>query len=591
MRFRLLFALLLPLAACAESLPVQGIEDDNVHATGERLTTATATDKRALTAKFLFGSEPLPSALPMSAFAAPERARVPTEQRTGRLKLGGGLATGFKVIEDRFDYRRDVGNVLQSFPDTTLDWAEGDGYVVPLRQDVQRGTHPAWEVAFQPGRVWYPDNDGALRRYAMPFALVERNANCTHNGVLTWIIDSTGNASRVAFEIASETCAYLKFDMWGMLDAEYSTLPDANGALVAYQKNRNARLPVKTFDVLREQRPAINSAGFGPAGYGDPVDSTVYGFVVDGQHYRSSCPTRYGPYPFCAEILLPSFSTAKSLFGGIGLMRLEALFPGAAKTPVASLLPECARAGWNDVTIEDAVDLATGRYNDTGLEVDESAAEHVEFLYATTHREKIAFACGFFPRKSAPGKVWAYHTSDTYLAGTAMRAYLQDRLGTVIDLYAKLILPIWEALDSSAASRSTRTTYDETAQPLVGWGLSFQPDDIARIAAWLANGAPLSAGLTIDRALYAAAMQADPDDRGLQAGAANARYKTGFWGLDIAEFIACKKPVWVPFMSGHGGISVVMFPNGTAYYHFSDGYVYRWREAAIESNKIRNMCP
>ncbi|MEQ8206606.1 MAG: serine hydrolase, partial [Woeseia sp.] len=296
-------------------------------------------------------------------------------------------------------------------------------------------------------------------------------------------------------------------------------------------------------------------------------------------------------YPFCAELLLPSFSTAKSIVAGLALMRLEAIEPGTAQTRVATLLPDCAKAGWQDITIENALDLATGRYLDTALEADESLPAHVAFLYAMTHREKIGFACGYFPRKADPGKVWAYHSSDTYVAGAAMRALLERDEHARVDIYHQLLVePLWNSLALSAAIRSTRTTYDDDAQPLFGWGLSYQSDDIARIGAWLQAGASLPGGVSIDPAMLEAAMQRNPDDRGLQAGSATTRYNNGFWGLNIAEFIGCENPVWVPFMSGHGGISVVLFPNNTVYYHFADGYVYRWREAAVESNKIRNMC-
>lgn len=49
----------------------------------------------------------------------------------------------------------------------------------------------------------------------------------------------------------------------------------------------------------------------------------VYGLLVDNIHYRSGCDTRQGFYPFCAALPLPSYSTAKSNFGAVALLRLE----------------------------------------------------------------------------------------------------------------------------------------------------------------------------------------------------------------------------------------------------------------------------
>lgn len=66
----------------------------------------------------------------------------------------------------------------------------------------------------EPGCVWNEPSDGGMSRAALLFALIETNANCTHNGVLTFLFDERGNVSEVTWQIASETCAYLQFDAW-----------------------------------------------------------------------------------------------------------------------------------------------------------------------------------------------------------------------------------------------------------------------------------------------------------------------------------------------------------------------------------------
>lgn len=541
-----------------------------------------------LSADFLWGTEPMSHPVDMQAFSPPPDFIGEPTLTSGSMRWTQARASGFDIHTDRFDYQRAAGESLATFPEANLEWLEWDGFVVPRHQGVLQLDHPDWEIAFQAGRSWHTERG---RRYAVPFALVERNANCTHNGVLTWLVDEGGASSRIAYQVASETCPYLKFDMWGLLVGKFDTAgTTSNDAdlVSAFEENRLAKLPVQPFSALAAMESAVDIAQFGAVANVDPLDTSVYGFVLDGVHYRSECPTRFGPYPFCDELLLPSYSTAKSIFAGLALMRLEALVPGAANARIGDLVPECTE-GWNDITIGDALDMATGRYESTGNEVDEALPEHVAFLYADDHPQKIRFACQFFQRKAPPGKVWVYHTSDTYVAGTAMRALLAEH-GDAEDLYQLLVVrPLWRPLALGQSIRSTRHTYDAYAQPLAGWGLYYQPDDIARIGTWLVNGAPLPAA-AIDRDLLAGAMQQAENDRGMIAGGDNVRYNNGFWGLDIASFIACDHPVWVPFMSGHGGISVVLFPNRTVYYHFSDGYVHRWRETAIQSNRIRNMC-
>jgi hypothetical protein len=48
---------------------------------------------------------------------------------------------------------------------------------------------------------------------------------------------------------------------------------------------------------------------------------------------------------------------------------------------------------------------------------------------------------------------------------------------------------------------------------------------------------------------------------------------------------------WVPFMSGFGGISIVLLPNDAVYYVFSDGNEFNWYNAVHEINKLKPYCP
>src|SRR3546814_1708583 len=66
-------------------------------------------------------------------------------------------------------------------------------------------------------------------------------------------------------------------------------------------------------------------------------------------------------------------------------------------------------------------------------------------------------------------------------------------------------------------------------------------------------------------------MQRDPEQPGLPvATLENYRYQHGFWARDLQEELGCAGPPRVPFMSGFGGITVVTFPNGTAWYSVAD---------------------
>lgn len=514
------------------------------------------------------------------------------EDLAGTIHLEAAETRGFAVHEDRFGYAARDG--LRHFPDIAFAVVQDGAHLIPANQGIRPAGNEYWEVALQPGRVWREDGSGL--RAALPIALVERNANCTHNGVLSWRFGDNGVLTDVLWQIGSETCAYFKFDAWAVARGEFHAAPVVAADVLGeqYRSHLAARLPVIAIEEIGKRYPGVPPEAFGAVGGMKQVDMSVYGFVVDGVHYRSGCETRLGQtYPFCDEMLLPSYSTAKSIFAGLALMRLEQLFPGSAEEPIAALVPQCDAEGWQGITIEHALDMTTGHYDDIGFEVDEAAEDHVAFLYAATHAEKVRAACTLFPRREAPGNRFVYHTSDTYLAGTAMQALLKRRAGPEADIHETLLVDVlFRRLHLSAVAQQTRRTYDEARQPLTGWGLTFIADDVARIANWLnADGGRLDDEVLLDEGLFGAAMQRQENDRGAQAGTADFRYNNGFWAHDIAPYIACDEPVWVPFMSGYGGISVVLFPNGTSYYYFSDGYTQRWREAAVAANRIRGMCP
>ena len=67
-------------------------------------------------------------------------------------------------------------------------------------------------------------------------------------------------------------------------------------------------------------------------------------------------------------------------------------------------------------------------------------------------------------------------------------------------------------------------------------------------------------------------------------------YNNGFWSrkFDGHKF-GCNDDVWIPFMSGFGGITFAFFPNKMSYYYFSDEYIYSWEDAVF--GKKANVIP
>jgi hypothetical protein len=569
-----------------------------VLAAGAALIVACSGDSQSLeqrlSASFLLGDDPLTAPVPMAAFTPPASATVPDQMFSGTLRLVGlEQADGFRAIHDPWNRTGEIGEPLRHLPGFEFEFVQRGGDVIPLATGVQRSSHPYWEIMLLPGRAWQAADDRGWTRVSLPFALQERAANCTHNGVMSWLFRGD-EVSRVAYQVASETCGYFKADLWGVVDAEYTprNLADESAPLIArIDAHRASRLPVRSLERLAEDHPAIDATKLGVAD-GIPADDiSVLGLVVDGVHYRSDCRTRQGPHPFCASLALTSYSTAKSIFAAIATMRLEQLYPGVSRRSIASLVDNCDQAKWHDVTIEDALDMATGNFISADSGIDEDSPAHEAFVFADRHAEKIEFACNHFPRKAEPGTTFVYHTSDTYLVGVALRRFL-DRYGGG-DIYDSVLLePMWQALNLSPQLDVTKRTYDDEAQPFTGYGLTYEADDVVRIANWLSyEGGMLDGRPALDTTMLEASLQRLPSVAGLRAGGDGLYYNNGFWAYYAGPSLNCAEPVWVPFMSGVSGITVAMFPNGVIYYYFSDSYVFRWQTGREAAHTIRPLCP
>lgn len=69
-------------------------------------------------------------------------------------------------------------------------------------------------------------------------------------------------------------------------------------------------------------------------------------------------------------------------------------------------------------------------------------------------------------------------------------------------------------------------------------------------------------------------------------------YHNAFWAKHItpAEFPQHACDFWIPYMSGYGGITILLLPNGAVYYVFSDANEFNWYNAVHEINKLKSFC-
>jgi hypothetical protein len=272
--------------------------------------------------------------------------------------------------------------------------------------------------------------------------------------------------------------------------------------------------------------------------------------------------------------------------GGLGLMRLEMLHPGAMAQSIGANVPPCA--AWRDISFSNALDMATGRYRTPADQIDENALTSSRFFLSTTHAEKIEIACNLYPRRETPGRRWVYHTTDTYVLGAAMAAYWREAHGAHADFFNDVLVEgVFAPLRLSTAIRATRRTADAERQPFTGWGLTLTPDDIAKLGAYLTSH---ESQTLVAQAPLDAALQRNAIDRGLEAGGPALRDNNGFWAYNAQSALDCAEPIWIPFLSGFGGVIVTLMPNGVVYYYVSDGGDWAWARAARAAQTIAPMC-
>jgi hypothetical protein len=532
-----------------------------------------------------------------SAFALPANAAMPDHVFEGSLELfNEATSGGFSEVKDSYNYTGNSDSPRKHLPEFNFEFVQNGSHLIPVTQGLVYTGHPFWNYIIGPGRVWKENSDNGYSRASFPFALVQRNANCTHNGVMTFLFNNSG-VSKVRYQITQETCFYYKVNMWGQLDATYSSYPVSDAATLEanHATEVGNRLPTKPIADLASDYPGsgvdINVFGSGIT----PAHMTYYGVVINGINYVSGCTTRYGNYAFCENLRAPSYSTAKTAFAGIALMRLGQKYgTGVSNLLIKDYVPEYSVGNWNSVTFNHTIDMATGNYRLAGYMSDEGGSYMETFFLAEPYTDKINAAFNF-PNKKAPGNTWVYHSSDTFIVTRAMNNYLQTQEGSGADIFNMVNDEVFTPINLSAGISTVRTDNTTNGAPFGGYGLFWTRDDIAKVVKFLNNDNGYANGSQIlHPSMLADSMQANPSDRGMDTtGNTGFKYNNGFWAEDFtpAAFPQYSCTFWTPFMSGYGGITVVMMPNGATYYYFSDNDEFNWYNAVHEANKLSPHCP
>lgn len=543
--------------------------------------------------------------VPNAAFLPGPDALPADDALEGVLTLSG-RADHMAVHLDLFREAAKGTDGLSDLPKLDIALVQEDGFLIPADQGLVITGHPRWNVIVGPGRIWREPGDAGYRRAALPLTLVERNQNCTHQGSLTLLIgDGPAPAvSRAALQIGGESCPVLKFDLTALLTARFQPAAVAGSPEIKarHRRERQARQAPLPLSQLALDHPGVEPDRL-LAAFRHPESVQALGVIVDGRHYAEGCRSRadatLGPYPFCADRRLPSYSTGKSVFAALAQMRLGQIYGrDLYDRPLPDLLPEAARVGgWDGITLSHLNDMATGRYASPEFEADEEGESMAAFLTAEARAEKLSLALTGFPVREAPGQRWVYHSSDTYLATAAMAAFLAARGGG--DLFDLMVRDVYGPLGLSAGfARTIRSDNRPDGMPSGYYGLFYTLDDVARLGRFLADGTGRIGGVPVlDEQRLRAALFRDgasglpvPPLPGRPAG--GWVYRHNSWGRvvtpETVPGLTCH--TIVPVFSGYGGVTLMLPPNGLIYYAFSDGYEFPVDDAIRQLDRIRPLC-
>jgi hypothetical protein len=550
----------------------------------------TETMRSQLTYPALMEGFDADSPLDEAALTPPTGAAQPELTFEGRLELLDEAKSGGIQILSGLE---DADATTAHLPEFDFEFVQSGGYLIPMQRGLIITSHPFWNYLLEPGRVWQESGDQGMMRASFPFALIPKNSNAIFNGTMTFLFDGS-RVSRVWYQITQETTSSSTANFWGLLKAVYhpQAITGAEQTRASFSLELAERFPTKPIEQLAVDYPGVDISAF--SRNVTPEHMTWYGVVANGVNYVGGCKTRFGLYPYCEWMRAPSYSTAKSAFVSVALMRLMQKYG----TDVASLLikdyvPEAASSpgDWSKVTFDNTLDMATGNYSTSSYMVDEEGRIFSEFFGVDTYAEKMKVAFDW-PHSAAPGSTWVYRSSDTFIVTTAMQNYLRDKEGAQADLFNFVVDEVYRPIKLGPGFYSILRTSENNWQgnPIGSFGMWWIPDDIAKLTTFLNIDNGTSDGEQIlDPELLMSALQKNPNDRGV--GRPGGKYNDAFWADMYSTRNGIDCTLYIPYMAGYSGDIVVLLPNGVTYYYFSDNHEFIWDDAVREANKISPLCP
>jgi hypothetical protein len=476
-----------------------------------------------------------------------------------------------------------LGESQLMLPEKTLGLiTHGDRIVpVPAPETVVIDQRRRFTLLFGVGRIWTEPGDRGQSRALLPVSIVDSKFGAVRNGLASFLYGNGKPVSNMILQFSQETAAEREADIWGTLSTEFipGKVEGAQSRIAAYEDRMSSAPQYKDWADLAARFGVDAVSGFnGPLGSTGAV--SVSGLIVDETVYLSGCNTRHGLYPFCRQMRHGISSMTPSFLAFVAVSHLaHRIGHDILVMKIGDLVPELANhPQWRRTRILDMINMASGlgeisperTVNFVAADSDPSAQA---IRAARTVDEKLAVAKQFPYYPWAPGTVFRFRTSDSFVlslaldrlvklkdgAGASLRWILQDRLFKAIGI----------------GRLQMQMTVGDTAEqrvPDLGNGLYPTTGELVRLILVLrhSTGGRTLTGLSRDMVVDALDTQGD---KGLPTGVSYpqgaGRYALGFWRTPIKMAGSCIQNI--PSAQGRGGSVVSFMPYSITGFRISDG--------------------
>jgi CubicO group peptidase (beta-lactamase class C family) len=519
-------------------------------------TVPASTHRDRLTADELFGDKYKGDSPVQNDYFMPFEDADPALH-----EFSGTLAIAATKMSYRHIWARVRGN-FGSFPALKANFFTHQDHLVPVERNRFLGSEKStWYIILAPGRIWSEPGDNGYSRASFPFTLIHSKSNYsqTHNGIATFLFDDK-HVSALRFQIVQEAAPQAKFDAWGQADE------------LAHQT------PIRSWTELEQTYDPKTLDRID--GINNRENITLSGLIIDDVVYARPCRTRWGDYPYCAQMRHGVYSASKSLGALLAMLRLAQKYgDGVFDLKIKDYVDIASNHdGWSNVTFGNTLNMATGigdiepRRVSSYVEEDSTAlARRIYEAQTTNEKLKLIAAFGNYPW--GPDEVFRYRTTDTFVLAVAMDRYIKSKEGPSADLWSLISREVLEPI-GIARMPVLHTIEPNHARgiPKLEGGMLPNLDEVAKLVKLLRNGGrhqgeQILSATKLDEAFGKAMPPGLPTGWLIDDG--ETYYHMSLWLHPFVAQSGCL--VHIPAMSGVGGTYVIIMPNGITAFRFADG--------------------